>query len=371
MGLAFKSASDPGTGQTHVMVIGIGSYDYMRPQGSATPTVLGGDLKVAVMTQLTSPQASAEAFAKWVLERDSKQEWTKPLGSMRVLIGSGGFPDQNGGVVGDRARIADITREVRAWRDDLDKHKDNVGIFYFCGHGEMQQGQNFALAQDFGDRSGTFWENAINLSKLVERMRGVPCENQVYFIDACRVTSDIWADLAPQDARPLVNQTPPILSTQPPVLFAERPDRQAQGDEGQVSRFTTVLLETLNGYVATRRGMTKPWAATQRSIMEGVREVGNHLLGQDAITPEGSATQTVPIFFTPNPKVFALLSGDPSTLISNQGCHVTCPDQNKLFFQHEAIPIGFKTTQGDHSFDFDNRSHQEPAFPPIMEVDLK
>ena len=141
-------------------------------------------------------------------------------------------------------------------------------------------------------------------------------------------------------------------------------------DDGQISRFTNVLLETLDGYVACRRSINKPWAGSQVSICEAVRVVGNNLLGEDSITPEGSAISNEPIFTVENPRVYATVSSDPESMLAADCCVVTLPNASTIQLGPDIPPIRFKTTSGHHKFASGGIEKDDFAVPPVLEVSL-
>jgi hypothetical protein len=368
--IACQSGADPALAQTHVVVIGIGAYDYMCPPGTGAPANPGGDPQLQLMEQLTSPPVSAAAFAQWVLSLQTRNLWTQPLGSLRVLIGNNGFPDQAGSIVGNNASCAAIVADVYDWQQDLRRNPQNVGIFYFCGHGESQAGQNFVLAQDFGKVPGSFWKLAINISDFVNRMATVNCANQIYFIDACRVSTPSWTKFGPSDGDPLVNAGIQVLPAKPPTVFASPPDKATFGNNNQVSIFTAALLKALDGYVADPVISRSPWYATQSSIVSTVYEVGNLFLGGNLITPDGFAPQRDPIFQVPTEKVYGTLTSNPANILSGASCMVSRPPAPGVPYGPAVPPIHFDTRYGPHTFACNGLVKSDFAVPPIFPVKL-
>ena len=367
MGLLYSSGDDLSQPHTHVLAIGVGAYDYMCPPGQAAPANPGGSRELVLMEQLTSPPVSANAFADWVLALKAADAWCNPLGTLRVLAGGPGYCVPGEAPIGASARSADIHLDVDDWKEDLARNPKNVGIFYFCGHGESQAGQSFVLPQDFGARGQTFWRLAINITEFVDRMTTVGCRNQLYFIDACRVSTPTWTRFGPSDGDPLIDDGTPILPSKPPIVFASPPSKPAFGEGNKVSLFTSALLETLDGYVAFRRSAAAPWMATQRSIVETVRDVGNLKLGADMVTPDGFPAGTDPIFHVATEKVYGLLCAEPQHL----PCTVLRQSLPPAVLRDAISPISFDTCFGDHTFEYNGNIHNDFAYPPVFEVNLQ
>jgi hypothetical protein len=171
------AAVEPGT---HALVIGVGKYTHLA----------GGEAPVANpdgMGQLTSPPISARAVAQWL--RAEFHDDAKPLASLSLLL-SELEPEPFEAKDVTEATIDNIESAVREWRHLANGHHDNRAIFYFCGHG-VSQGKDMALlASDvFADELNPL-NGALDFSSLMAGMARCCATQQVFFVDACRASSD-------------------------------------------------------------------------------------------------------------------------------------------------------------------------------------
>lgn len=167
---------------THVLIIGVGGYRHL--QGGTTPSQEVVD-KVGVLGQLTSPPCSVIAFAQHLLS--SHADLRSPLGSIDLLISptpndSQPFPV---GINVGPATLNDIQTSYGVWRKRCNRHKDNIAIFYFCGHG-LEKEEQFLLAEDFGANPNNPWLGAFSFTSTRLAFHGCLAETQCFFIDACR-----------------------------------------------------------------------------------------------------------------------------------------------------------------------------------------
>jgi hypothetical protein len=233
---------------THALVIGIGQY----------PHLIGGEApaqKTDGLRQLTSPAISARAIATW-LRRDYRCPG-KELASLSLLTSesdSQPFIDQQTGTARNvpAANIDAIVNAVREWNRRGGTSADNRLIFHFCGHG-ISEGDDMALlAREFSLDDDNPLESALDFRKLVDGLRKCQATQQIFFVDACRASSDV-----------LISQTGGAFAGQVPLLGGIRPldlpKRQAMvyystlaGDlsharPNSVSLFTQAILRALLG----------------------------------------------------------------------------------------------------------------------------
>src|SRR5437867_1912389 len=108
MTLLRTTAAKPGT---HALVIGVGRYPWLVG-GKGKPTFAEND----GMAQLTSPPASARAFATWLLE--SYENPQSPLASVDLLLSdskSQTFKMGSKSVAVDSATFANVAPAIKAW----------------------------------------------------------------------------------------------------------------------------------------------------------------------------------------------------------------------------------------------------------------
>jgi|SRR5580693_4507697 hypothetical protein len=120
---------------SHVLIIGVGKYAYGK---GANATPVGGDLR-----QLSSPPLSAREIANWFIL--SFKSAAAPLASVSLLIsepqaGVYTTPLPGGGRTFQvpPATLSEVKDATGRGAGRLVSHRDNMGVFYFCGHGASQ-----------------------------------------------------------------------------------------------------------------------------------------------------------------------------------------------------------------------------------------
>lgn len=242
-----ESRPTPGT---HAIIIGVGAY---------APNEWG-------LEDLPSPICSARAFAEWLLREFRNPD--APLASLDILLsdprGSSICPDASGNPVAvERAKIAEVKAAIRAWEARCHENRDNLAIFYFCGHG-FAKGMNTSLLLDgFGTNRFNIMEDAIDFDGLLLGMDRCDATRQLYIIDACRNTPPqalvipnsmgdeiIGAELTTADV---------AFARNYPVIYATGTNQRAYGTDNQPSSFTSAFLDALHG--AAWDDLDDPWVS--------------------------------------------------------------------------------------------------------------
>ena len=173
--------------RTHAIVIGIGDY----------PHLVGGSGKLSVdndgMGQLTSPPISARTFADWLIRFFHNPN--KPLGTVALLVSErtpGKFvnPATRQEHEPMAATADNIVAAIADWKLRGDEHSENMLIFYFCGHGVSAGTEASLLASDFGANANNSLDGAIDLRRLILGLNQCMASEQIFFIDACRASSE-------------------------------------------------------------------------------------------------------------------------------------------------------------------------------------
>jgi hypothetical protein len=259
-------ATVPGT---HALVIGIGKYPYL----------IGGQKQAAFtdgMRQLSSPPLSARAFASWMI-RDYHFPG-KQLASLSLLLSEAvpqPFMNPKTGQSYDVAiaEIDPIVTAVKEWKARGDSSQDNRLIFYFCGHGISESDDVALLAADFNGDDDNPLNQALDLRKLMLGLAKCKASEQVFFIDACRSSSDTL----------LANSN--MYAGQVPFLPLRRPGDWPRrrwlpyyatlgGDmshaiPGKVSLFTDALLRGLQG-VGSDNPEDEIWRVSTSRLQEAI-----------------------------------------------------------------------------------------------------
>ncbi|MCQ4165282.1 caspase family protein [Tahibacter harae] len=276
MSLIFEQVQ-PAAG-THVLAIGVGRY----------PHLLGGDGRLAArplgLKQLQSPPVSLQHFLRWCFAPADAAAGSgfsnagAPLASVEALVSSAQplLLDTPGGAQQvDTATRDNIQDAFERWLQRLRSHADNIGVFYFCGHG-IQVSDHYLLAEDFGRHAGLPWLNAFDFSNTVRAVEREIAGSVFYFIDACREISrdvamtlgaDPHALLAADLSRKLSRQSQTVILATGEGELAFAP----QG--GQVSRFTAALVGALSGYCGIREAGSASWNVSGENLATAVRSL--------------------------------------------------------------------------------------------------
>jgi hypothetical protein len=273
---------------THVLAIGVGSYPYLLG-GTKSPANRPLGLK-----QLLSPPVSVKAVVDWFLAPVLAPgtcgfvNSSAPLASIEALASAAApitVDTTFGPVAPDPATRANIQDAFEAWLDRTKSHPDNVGVFYFCGHGVMVS-DHYLLAEDFGRSKAQPWAQAFDISNTIRAVEREVPGTVYYFIDACReFARDVAMTLgADPDALHAVDLSKRLVRKSGTAIFATGEGELAFAPQGgQVSRFTSALLCALSGF----SGIKAPGAATWDVDGESVATAIRQLLAYDALVASG------------------------------------------------------------------------------------
>jgi hypothetical protein len=249
---------------THAIVIGVGDYPYL----------LGGSKTLSPhndgMGQLSSPPISARAFAEWLI--NSYWNSGKPLGSVALLLSeepAGDFvnPKTGARVTPERASYANVASAIWDWAKRSAENRDNLLIFYYCGHGVAQGSDISLLLSEYGNGGGPPLEEALDFRKFrLSMSRNLPGQ-QLYFVDACRASSDTLIGAFNYAGRvPVTNDGQ--VPAEAPVFYATLAGEDAFGKKDEISFFTNALLKGLDGM-----GSDNPegeWLVTTTRLKEAI-----------------------------------------------------------------------------------------------------
>jgi Caspase domain len=241
MTLLLDKKSKPGT---HAIVIGIGRY----------PWLVGGKGKPRFpqhdgMTQLTSPPASARAFATWLLE--TYENPGAPLASLDLLLSDAKgqkFKGANGEVEVEPATFANVSEAIKAWAKRSTREQD-VLMLFFSGHGISAAVQTTLLCEDYGKDKATPLSFAIDFNKLHIGLDKFPARFQCFFVDACRVATSNILESFNFYGQPVIDPTSAHnpKRRKAPVFQSTLAGQLAYGQKGKPSYFTAALLRGFEG----------------------------------------------------------------------------------------------------------------------------
>ncbi len=237
MTLLLDKPSKPGT---HAIVIGIGRYPWLVG-GAQKPTFAQND----GMKQLTSPPASARAFATWLLE--SYDNPAAPLASVDVLLSDKKNQKFKGSNI-ESATFANVSAAIKRWAKRTTKDEDLL-LFFFSGHGISAALQTTLLCEDYGSDDLSPLSHAIDFNSLYIGLDRRPARRQCFFIDACRVaTSNIletFNTFGQAVVDPVGQHNP--KPRQAPVFHSTLAGQLAYGRPGKPSYFTEAVLRAFRG----------------------------------------------------------------------------------------------------------------------------
>jgi hypothetical protein len=266
---------------THALVIGVGRYPHLLDGvGPISPDADG-------MRQLSSPPISARQFAGWLRTEYHFPE--RPLASLALLIS-----EPNQGHDTELANSANVTEAIREWKKRATSNPNNRLIFYFCGHG-ISQGDDMALLlSDFGADDDNPLHGALDFRQLVGGLKRCAASEQVFFIDACRASSDVmiassggYAGVVPllPANRPL--EYPPVA---PITYYATLASSNSHARPNQVSLFTGALIKSLRGAGSDNADDDSVWCVNTTRLQEAL----NHFLREPSFAGQ-MATVQVPV----------------------------------------------------------------------------
>ena len=274
--LETAGAGQPGT---HVLAIGVGNYPYL----------LGGDKKLAKdpigLGQLDSPSVSLKAFLDWMLAPAVNgagfSNYAAPLASVEAVCSSKAAVTIDtpalGQVALEPATRDNIQAAFEAWLDRMKSHPDNVGVFYFCGHGVMVADQHL-LADDFG-RTAQPWTHAFNISLTIRAVEREVSGAVFFFIDSCRNVPRGLALTLGANPQALVGADlkKNVSCQHVTAVYATGEGQLAFAPiGGQVSRFTSALLCALSGYCGIKNPGEQTWNVDGDNVAAAIRALLQH-----------------------------------------------------------------------------------------------
>ena len=329
MALIFSKNSN-GDPQTHAFIIGVGGYPFLLGGVNEQQQVIE---HIGLLKQLTSPPKSALAFRDGLLaiENHPNIHHNKPLGSIELLL-SPSPDDPEPGIPGEvfqAATFNNISAAYNDWKVRCDSHKDNVAIFFFCGHG-VEKMNHFLLAEDFGDNPNNPWQKSINFDRTRSGFHSCKADTQCFFVDACRqITGEMLSSVISGNALDTPNLlTPPCLNDL--TIEATTKTKAAHGPKRKPSYFTQALLKALEGVVADNKGRNG-WSVTTGDLAVHIQTVmGIVKPGQDHVgrCPSFLKTPVNLIHFDAPPLVELSIACNPEDAMPL--ADLSCKDLNTL-----------------------------------------
>lgn len=135
-----------------------------------------------------------------------------------------------------------IDRAISSFRDNL--NSNDVGLFYFAGHGMQINGENYITAVDtkFSDETEAKY-SSYPLNKLIDLMAGSSNSTNLIILDACR--NNPYVRAWNRDAS--VGGLAPVFTPKGTLIaFATSPGETAADGSGRNGSYTESLLRHIN-----------------------------------------------------------------------------------------------------------------------------
>ena len=365
-----NGSNDP---HTHALIIGVGGYPYLPDGKSPNPNVI---TYFGELTQLTSASRTAARFGEWVV--GSANRWDVPLGSADLLISpvSGDnfiLPDKHDRSKLDIPSCENVQKAYLAWKDRCDRNKDNIALFFFCGHGGQKESILYLLCQDFGASQADVWEGGFDFTRTRDSFHNCKAERQFFFVDSCRQLTLSLLRRDPtasplEGARDVFDDDCRFNFTQ----YAAPKNQFAMGPVQGISYYAQALMKAMDGCSA--KEVNKQWVITTGRLVDTLEEIASTLdippnveydpnYGRE--TNRSSVIMRVAL-----PKVAVTITCRPDD--ANRLAKLTCQqigiDNPPQPYTNDGgpwtldVPVGFYLAIAD----FDQRYHRdEKMFAPI------
>lgn len=361
----FFSAEDSGQAQTHALIIGVGGYPHIADGEDPNPDVVN---EFGSLTQLTSAPRSAARFAEWVVER--KDGWDAPLGSVDLLLSpvindDFAMPTNADGSTPALATLGNVKTAYLEWKQRCNQHKDNIAIFYFCGHGGEKNLSLYLLCQDFGAENN-IWDGAFNFTRTRDSFHTCAAERQLFFVDACRELTLGLLLFDPtasplEGARKITDPDCRFNFTQ----FAAPHNASAMGPVKGVSFYASALMHAMDG--AAAKNVAGNWIVTTGRIVDTLEEISRMQELPDDYNPiyAREINETAPILRVPTPQVrvtITCLPEDDNALVVALSCQQFGMAENEWPHQGNVAPWSLELPAETHVVKAELVDFPQPVF---------
>lgn len=135
----------------------------------------------------------------------------------------------------------DLDRAAKSFKDSL--NSNDVGLFYFAGHGMQIEGENYitSIDTDFSEELSAKW-SSFPLNKLLDLMESCSNKTNIIILDACRNNPYVRAwnrDIANRGLAPIFAPKGTIIA------YSTSPGETASDGAGENGAYTEALLKHL------------------------------------------------------------------------------------------------------------------------------
>lgn len=258
---------------THAIVIGVGHYLHLPGGKSRKKFPNPGGLK-----QLNSPPQSARAVARWLIEEYKHPE--KPLASVSLLVSDSkksDFTFKNGNTSKTvdlaEATYDEVETAIREWHALGNQNADHLLLFFFCGHGIARDPYLSLLLSDFGAVDNAPLNGAFDFVRFRTNMDECLAREQCYFIDACRVGSELMIKNDGFSGNPIIQAQGTSNTTgrvrQAPIIYSTLRGAEAFGEVNKPSFYAYSLVEAFSG-AGVGQNDTGEWRVDTNQINDAV-----------------------------------------------------------------------------------------------------
>ncbi len=319
---------------THVLIIAVGYYRHLLGGPEERSKVHLG------LSVLNSPPISGVRLARWMIGGNGAGAGLynpkAPLTTMEVLISSEN--DETLTVAGclhniEPASLPLVQAGFDRWIKEVQSNPNNVGVFYFCGHGLMGNGaEHILLLDDHGAYANRpFQTGSFDIANTVRALwRQVPAQLYI-FIDACRTYNRNVGDALGSRSDSLLEDgaSSENINSGTTWIDSTSDGEPAYGDSKGVSRFTEALMQALDGYCGIPQPGTPNWLVNGSALsaaMPKLLSMVNKQRGGDSqfCAPRPTGGRDAPLHITtqvPKVKVEIALSPEVFRLRSSYAIH--------------------------------------------------
>ncbi|HEY6141609.1 MAG TPA: hypothetical protein VI670_27940 [Thermoanaerobaculia bacterium] len=282
----FNAALGRDAPQLHVLLVGVSEYRHLPGVPEFDPA--RSAKRTFGLGQLTSPRLSASELADWFLTKHNNPD--TPLGSVELLLSPAEYTPNaaaatklgiapESSVTVPLASFDALREATDRWFDRLNALRENIGLFYFCGHG-LEASDRYLLAADFAADPKNLDQGIINFQQTFRNMARCKASTQCYLLDACRDSPDQLRVAASEGkvGRPIIDPRPgPVLGRNAPIYHAAAPEKPAFGPPGEKSFFARALLDCMNGMAARAGGDPQFFSIDHASLGQALPEYVDRL----------------------------------------------------------------------------------------------
>jgi len=261
---------------THALIIGTSYYRYL-PQNPGDP-IPAGVRETLGLEQATTPASSALAFAKWL--KNSYINHDTPLGSIRMVLSpslqeAARDPDlANLPTNVLPATTANVEAALIDWKQDCEKSRDHMGIFYASGHGiQLNKEDGIVLLEDFGD------PNKVNVlagaMDIISIWRGMSsanaAKNQFYFVDACRIKPELFDKYNSAPVGVCLDESENGTAEVAPIFFSATSRGYALAVPTSLTLFCQAMFDSFKLYGVNPPDKNRRWTVTTTSLIKSIK----------------------------------------------------------------------------------------------------